>query len=48
MTRATVGGTVKVLEKKGLITKVSEPRDTRSYVMCLSEKRDSPADRAVQ
>lgn len=38
MTKATISDTVKALEQKGLIRKETEPHDTRSYIIHLTEK----------
>lgn len=38
MTKATISDTIKTLDQKGLITKEYEQRDTRSYVIHLSDK----------
>lgn len=38
MTKATISDTVKILEQKQLITKVSEPNDIRSYIIHLTQK----------
>jgi DNA-binding MarR family transcriptional regulator len=47
MTKATISDTVKTLEQKGLIEKVSEPEDTRSYRMYLTEKGRSIAQKTA-
>ena len=36
MTKATISDAVRALEQKGLIAKVAEPDDTRSYVILLT------------
>lgn len=36
MTKATISDTIKALEKKGLITKETEPDDSRSYIIQLT------------
>ena len=38
MTKATISETIKTLAQKKLITRESEPHDTRSYVIHLTEK----------
>ena len=38
MTKATISDTIKALDQKGLIKKVAEPHDTRSYVIHLTKK----------
>ena len=38
MTKATISDTIKALGQKGLIKKVAEPHDTRSYVIHLTKK----------
>lgn len=37
LTKATLSDTIKTLEQKGLITKIYDPKDTRSYVIHLTE-----------
>jgi len=46
MTKATISESVKTLEQKELIQKVSELNDTRSYVINLTAKGRSIADKA--
>lgn len=38
MSKATISDTVKALTQKGLIAKAYEPKDTRSYIIYLTEK----------
>ena len=38
MTKATISDTIKALDQKGLIKKVAEQLDTRSYVIHLTKK----------
>ncbi|MDH6254245.1 DNA-binding MarR family transcriptional regulator [Chryseobacterium sp. H1D6B] len=45
MTKATISETIKTLEQKNLITKKYEPRDTRSYIIYLTEKGKEIADK---
>lgn len=45
MTKATISGTIKTLEQKKLITKEYKLHDTRSYIICLTEKGKEIADK---
>lgn len=45
MTKATISDTIKTLEQKQLITKVSEHHDTRSYIIQLTANGKNLADK---
>jgi DNA-binding MarR family transcriptional regulator len=47
MTKATISDTVKSLQQKGLIEKKHEPRDSRSYIIQLTEKGMEIADKTA-
>ena len=47
LTKATISDTVKALERKGLITKAYDKRDTRSYRIHLSETGEEVANRTA-
>ncbi|MCC5908299.1 MAG: winged helix-turn-helix transcriptional regulator [Balneolaceae bacterium] len=44
MTKATISDSIKVLKKKGLITKDPEPHDSRSYVIQLTPEGANTAE----
>lgn len=47
VTKATISDTIKTLEEKGLIIKVAEPVDTRSYIIHLTKKGKEISDKTA-
>ena len=47
MTKATVSDSIKVLLKKGLITKFDHPSDTRSYIIGLTDPGKKTAEKSA-
>ncbi len=46
MTKATISDSVKLLLQKGLIQKIDDPEDTRSYIIGLTSKGKQAAEKS--